>query len=122
MLELELPRSLYDTLKSQANGAPVEKVIQRKLLQFASSNSTKPLVIDDLARQHLEKLLARNLTTADELVSAMQRALSVRIDNVEIPLTPYLLDRLKSRAIGVEFNTFLTQTIKRLLEEFVNLR
>lgn len=124
VVELSVPRSTYDELKSQSDASKctVTEIIRRKLLHFGSVDSTKPIVLNDAARQHLERLLARNFTTADEVVSAVQRALQVRVDNIEVPLSPYLLDRLQTRCIGVERETFIKSTIKRLLEEFAGIR
>lgn len=124
LVEVLVTKGVYDDLKAQAkkNNTDIATTIRRKLLQFGHVDSTKPIVLNDADRQHVEKLLARNLTTADELVSALQRALMVRVDSIEIPISPFLLDRLRTRCIGMEFDKFMQQTIKRALEEFAGVR
>lgn len=100
----------------------VEEVAADKLLRYGHVDSTKPIILDDRARQHIEKLLGRNLNSTDETVAAIQRALQVRIDNVHVPITPYLLDRLRTRCIGMDFDKFIVATITRLLQEFAGVR
>jgi len=125
LVEITLPKSTYDALKSQAERANVLSVgtlIRQKMLSNGAVDSTKPLVLSDTARQHVEKLLGRNFATGDELASALQRALSLFVDGVEVPMTPYLLERLRSRAIGMDLDKFIAMTVKRLLEEFAGIR
>lgn len=124
LLRVPVSESVAQALESQAvkRGKSVEEVAEEKLLWFANVDSTKPLILSDTSRQHLEKLLARNFSTADELVSSIQRALLCRIDDVEIPCSPYLLERLRTRCIGMDFGKFIQSTVKKLLEEYAGLR
>lgn len=124
LLRVPVSESTVQTLEAQAakRGKTVEEIVEERLFRFADVDSTKPLIISDQARQHLEKLLARNFSTPDELVSAIQRALLCRIDEVEIPCSPYLLERLRTRCIGMEFPKFMQATVKKLLEEYAGLR
>ena len=97
------------------------------LKQFESwsewvAGQSKPLVLTDAHRQQLERALGRNLDTPNALVVAVEHALSLRIDNIAVPLSPHLLDRLRQRALSTPFDRFLPMTIKRLLEEFAGLR
>lgn len=124
LLEVVVSRELYEKLKTQAKNADtdVSTVLRRKMIMYGHLDSTKPIVIDDTARRHLEKLLARNLTTADELVACVQRSLSATINGVEVSLEPRLLEHLRSRCIGMDFDKFIVMMVKRLLEEHVGLR
>lgn len=124
LLRVHVNESTMRVMEDEANTKhkTVEEVAADKLLRYGHVDSTKPIVLDDLARQHLEKLLARNLNSADETVAAVQRALQVRIDNIHIPITPYLLDRLHTRCIGMDFDKFVIKTVTRLLEEFAGVR
>lgn len=108
--------------QAKAQNKSVEQIIEKRLWMFSNVDSTKPIVLNDQARQHLEKLLARNFTTADELVASIQRALTCKIDEVAIPCSPYLLERLRTRCLGMEFPKFLQATVKKLLEEYAGLR
>jgi hypothetical protein len=123
-LRIELPADTVTKYERQAKTRekPLESVLSAQLRRFEDVDSTKPLILTDIARQHLDKLLARNLHTPDELVLVIQRALSVRLNGVEITLTPYLLDRLKSRCIGMEFDKFVQMIVTRLLEEYAGVR
>lgn len=123
-LRVPLPEdvvAVYDK-QATAHNRPLEAELSERLKQFAHVDSTKPIVLNDMQRQHLDKLLGRNLATADVLVAAVGRALSVQVDGVEVPITPYLLDRLKTRCIGMDFDKFVAMTIRRLLEEYVGVR
>jgi len=82
----------------------------------------KPIILDDTQRQILSGLAGRNLSTGKELVSFVTKISVLRLDECEVPVSAYLLDRLKSRCIGVEFNQFLSDLIKRLLEQHVGIR
>lgn len=124
LLRVHVNESTMQVMEDEASTKhkTVEEVAADKLLRYGHVDSTKPILLDDLARQHIEKLLGRNLSSADELVSAVQRALQVRIDDVQIPITPYLLDRLHTRCIGMDFDKFISITITRLLQEFAGVR
>lgn len=82
----------------------------------------KTILVDEESRRRIEKALGANLTTPEELASRIERAMSINVDGVPVPLTPYLLDRLKSRAIRVDFQKFIVQTVTRLLQEFAGIR
>lgn len=124
LLRVEVSDSALEAYEIEAarRGRTVEEVVSERLVKFAHVDSTKPIVLDDKARQHIDKLLGRNFSTAAELVSAVQRALMCKIDEVEIPCSPYLLERLRTRCLGMEFPKFMQATVKRLLEEFAGLR
>lgn len=108
--------------QAKAQNKTLEQVLVQTLVRFQDVVSTKPIILSDAARQHLDKLLGRNLSTGDELVSAVQRGLTVRLDELSIPITPYLLDRLRSRCIGMEFDAFMKLILVRMLEEYVGVR
>jgi hypothetical protein len=103
-------------------GKSVDTVIENQLWRFQDVESSKPLVLQDEARRHLEKTLGRNFSTADELVAYIQRSLSIHTGGVEVNCTPYLLERLRTRCIGMEFAPFVQMQVRRLLEEYVGLR
>jgi hypothetical protein len=110
-----------DQIAKARNQQP-EDVAADMLAKFRDVRSTKPIIISDDARRRLEQILGRNLSAVEDLLSTMQHAFSVRADGVEIPVTPYLLERLRSRCIGMDFTEFMKRTVKRLLEEFANIR
>ena len=123
-LRITVNEHAAELLEQQAkkHNIDLEKLIAERVQQFAHIDSAKPLVLQDDARRHLEGVLGRNLLTEDILVSSVTRAMQVQAGGVDIPLTPYLLDRLHTRCIGVPFEKFMQDTIKRLLEEFAGVR
>lgn len=112
----------YDSVAGRL-GKPIEEVLSRQLSRFAPYvESTKPIVVPDEDRQKLEQLLGKNISDSSQLVRLVVHMVSVGVNGVEIELTPYLLDRLKSRCYGMEFDKFLSMTIRRALEEYAGLR
>ena len=114
--------AIYEQQAKARGGHPVEWIMNERLRNFAHTNSEKPIVLDDESRRMLERLLAKNFSNADAIVSAVTHALSVRVDSIEIPLSPQLLAKLQSRCLGMDWKAFVTQTITRSLEEFTGLR
>jgi hypothetical protein len=80
------------------------------------------LTLDPNQRQQLEQLLGKNFQTSAALLDAVRHASTVQLDNLQINLKPRLLDRLKTRAIGVDFDRYLNDLVIRLLEVEVGLR
>lgn len=112
----------YDVQSRQFPALTVEELLTERLIRYKNSHSDKPLILEDADRRQLEQMFQINLSASDRLVSEMRRALSIRIDSLEITLPSRLLERLKSRAIRVSFDTFLRDLIIRSLEEHVGLR
>lgn len=98
-------RSLLDQFKLQKN-----------------SNSTKPILLEDHDRRRIESALGRNFSDAESLVLAVEHAGQFQLDNLWIHLSPKLIERLQSRAIGIPFEKYLTQVITRRLEEEAGMR
>lgn len=124
-IRVTLPEETFRQYEEQAKargGHPVEWLMSERLRLFANTNSQKPITIDDEMRRKIEKIIGKNISTPEELLTILEQAISVRIDDMVIPMTPQLLTRLNSRAIGVPFETFLPNLIKRMLEEYVGLR
>jgi hypothetical protein len=124
LLRIPVSGEIFDALSEQAKTAnkPVEYLIAERLPQCVQSNSIKPIIINDPQRRRLEELLGRNFSEAQELIRAIEHALTLSVGDGRVELRPRLLDRLKSRCFGMTFDTFIQMTITRLLEEFVQLR
>lgn len=125
-LEISLPRAIFDELKSQSSSGrgsiDLGTLIRTRLMLYGSLNSAKPIILSDADRQHLERLVGRNLSTSSEVVALIQRALSCSISGMQIPLSLRLMERLKSRALGMELEKYIILTITRALETEVGLR
>lgn len=104
------------------SGKTVEQVMSETLTRFADIDSAKPIILMDAERQSVERAIGKNISTGAELVRTVLRAVSVSVDGAEIALSQYLLDRLKSRCIGVDFEPFIRKTVVRLLEEYAGAR
>jgi hypothetical protein len=124
LLRIPVSESDFQSLTELAvkYNIPVEEFIARRLPQIQKSNSEKPIVLTDAERQRIEQLVGKNISTGEELIKVVEHALTVSMNGLSMTLTPYLLDRLKSRCIGMEFPAFMDRTIKRALEQFAGLR
>jgi hypothetical protein len=111
-------RESYE-ITAARTGKTIEAVMSETLTRYAGLDSAKPVILTDLERQ---AIVGKNITTGSDVVRIVTRAVSISVNECEIPLSQYLLDRLKSRCIGMDFDAFLRKTIKNLLEEFAGLR
>jgi hypothetical protein len=109
--------NLLDQLSPEAR-----QEIEKLLASTGADGVEKSILIDGESRRKLETLFGKNLNSAADLIRNVEHALEFEIDSTPIALTPYLLDRLKTRAIGMSFDRFLPWIIKRQLEEYVGLR
>ena len=95
---------------------PFPEVDQLKSAQ-AAHNSSLTLSKDDLAQ--LTKLLGRNIADADDLMLAARNVTTLSVKGLEegdITLEPYLLNRLKSGCHPTEyFPKFVRERVKELL-------
>ena len=123
-VRLSLPDTLVDKMESLAKSKNIslEDFLAHKLFKYQDDNSAKPIVLNDEERQQIERTVGRNVSSSTELVAAITKAMSVQAGGVDIGLTPFLLDRLHSRCIGMDFDKFMQLTVKRALEEFAGLR
>ncbi len=96
--------------------------IEKLLRSTGPAGVEKSILIDGETRRRLETLFGKNLNSAKDLLHNVEHVLEFEIEGVTLTLTPYLMDRLKTRAIGMSFDTFLPWIIKRQLEEYVGLR
>ena len=124
LLRIPISEELIIQLEEQARAVqlPLEEFIAKRLPQIQKSNSEKPIVLTDTERQRIEQLVGRNISTGEELIRVIEHALQVSLNGLSMTLTPYLLDRLKTRCIGMEFPAFMDRTIKRALEQYAGLR
>ncbi len=124
LLRIPVSEETFAELSRQAEALkkPVEFLIAERLPQIVNTNSVKPIVIDDEQRRKLERALGRNFNESHELVKAVERAVTLQVGDYPVPLTPHLLERLKSRCFSMEFGKFVEFTVRRALEEYAGLR
>lgn len=125
-LRLTLPTELLNKYEAQAlqSGQQLEDVIIVRLTehQDQSSYTGRALSLSPEQRQELERALGKSIRTSSELVHSIRAALSVRINELTVQLTPELLRRLQTRCVRVPFAKFLPEVIVRQLEHFAGLR
>lgn len=112
---LDIPESVYREYAAQGD---VDAAISTRLVTCIHHTSKKPIYIDDLTRKQFEKLLGRNFSTAEALLAAVRTLMTVKVADIEVPLQPTLLQRLRTRCFGQTFDQFLTERIVRELEEY----
>jgi hypothetical protein len=124
LLRIPVSDETFNELDFQAKmvGIQVEQLIAQRLPQLTKVSSEKPVVLSDDERREIERLIAKNITTGQDLIAILRRILVIDLDGLDIELQPRLLERLKTRCIGVSFDEFMKRTVKRLLEEHAGLR
>jgi hypothetical protein len=118
-LKLSLPAEVVEKYESQG---PIEKVLAERLTSSVDYTAKKPLYLNDYQRTKLDRLFGRNFSTPDEVTKAIEKALSVRVEEVPIALNPTLLSRLRSRCFGKTFEQFLQERVVAGLEEYCGMR
>ena len=123
-IRLTISDTLLADLEKQAKSrkTTVERLITDRFKTFVHYTDAKPLYFTDSERQRLEALVGKNVSSADEALTMLLRALSVRIDDAAVTLHPRLLARLKSRCFTANFGKWLSQLIVEELERYVGLR
>ena len=120
VVKLHLPE---DVLAKYEESGPLDKVLAEKLRKTVDFNAEKPLYINDHLRRRLERLFGRNFDSPEDLVKLMERYVTARIGDVDIQLSPILLQRLKTRCFSNKpFEQFLTDQVITGLEEYVGMR
>lgn len=125
LLRIALPEAVAEDYARQADqrNIPVEDLMAERLAKSVSHNAGRGIYLQDEERQEAEQLLDRMFRKGDELVSALRRSQTIRINSIPITLDANVLERLKTRHVeGGQFPDFVASTVKMLLEQFVGLR
>jgi hypothetical protein len=127
-LRVSLPTTIADHYQAIADmfGKALEDVISERLTTTADyydDDPGRPLHFNQAERQDLEKILGKNVFSTRDALVMVRNAVSLRIgNNLKITLRPELLQKLKSRCLGMEWDAFISQTVVQELERFVGLR
>lgn len=121
---ITIPEDLLHEYEAQASvrGVQVEDLIAERLGGCVEHRASKPLYFDDRQRQQLEQVLGRNVLNSTDALLQIRNAMSVRIGKVMISLKLNLMQKLRSRCIGTDWDTFLQKLITDELERYVGLR
>ena len=120
---LAKPSKAWHSAPMEAKTKELLELLRNEIEKPTTDNpSEKVIIISAEDRRRIESAIGHNVSSSKDLADRIVRALEVRVDGMEIPLSPFLLERLRSRAIRVDWDKFVPMTIKRLLEEFCGLR
>lgn len=126
-LRIQLPTAVAEHYQAIADhtGKALEELLSERLTTTADyydDDPGRPLHFNHSERQELETLLGKNVFSTRDALVLIRNAVSLRTGNHKIALKPELLQKLKSRAIGMDWESFLAQTVTQELERFVGLR
>lgn len=119
--EIELPIRVYDALIDYAGKTitDVKEVAARSIAR--SVRRDQPFEISHENKLVLEKAIGRNLTSDHELVEVVKRLAEIRVGEIDVPLTPMLWERLRSRCIGPNFNAYVVSNVTAIIKRFVGV-
>jgi hypothetical protein len=118
-VKLNLPKYLVEAFEKEGD---LEAVLESRLIAAANYTSKKPLYIDDSTRQQFDSLFGKNFSTPEELLAAVKKLMTVKVEKVNIALNPTLITRLRTRCFGLPFEDFLVKQVVGGLEEYVGMR
>jgi predicted HTH transcriptional regulator len=126
-LRISLPTTIADHYQAIADmfGKALEDVVSERLTTTADyyeDDPGRPLHFNQAERQELEKILGKNVFSTRDALVMIRNAVSLRIGSQKITLRPELLQKLKTRCLGMDWEAFITQTVTQELERFVGLR
>jgi|GEM_PF-6970703 len=126
-VKLDLPKNILEEYERQAEddfGVPLEQLLTSRLTDCANYTSAKPIYVTDEQRRDLEQLLKRNLSNAEQLLTEVKRVATLRVDKVDVALSPEVKRRLGSRHIDKSkgFEEWLSRLVVTLLEQYVEMR
>lgn len=126
LLRIELPKSLYESLSTQAeeSGKDIEDLITSRLTEFKDQNTFKGrmLKVSPEERQSLEKVFGRSFKDGSELTRYLLSAYTLRVGDVKVNISSEVARRIKERAIRRNFEDYLSEIITKQLEHYVGLR
>lgn len=125
LYRIELPENVAEGYEREADARnlPVELILAERLIRTSAYNATKPLYIDDAARQELERLLSRNFNKPKDLIREITKLVTVKVGNVQVHLDQDILYRMKGRHFSdLSFDDWMAQQIRELIEQFVGMR
>lgn len=99
----------------------IEEVMEQRLTKCRTHDAAKPLYFDDAQRQELEQLLARNFSSADEVLEKVRSLTRSSAGGVDIQFTPQQIERLSSRAIGVPYPEYVEKLVQRAVNAEIGL-
>lgn len=96
-----------------------EVAMSQQLLRFQEVKpSSRIVIIPEKERVELETLFDRFLDSAQDLVAQVKRALTMKIEGIELQLSPDQMERIKHMAEfeGKDFKTFLAEKMREAVK------
>jgi hypothetical protein len=122
-ITLSLPDKIASQYDSQTSkGQTVEDLMADRLKQAVKWGGKKPIFLTDEHRKAVERLVGKNLSTAHQLVMAVERLATLKIGEVHVDLPTQLADRIATRAVRRPVQDVIREQVTQGLEQFVGLR
>lgn len=121
---LTLPVEVYDSYEkiAQSTRRGLDQVFSERLTVCASHRAQKPIYLNDAERQRLEKSVGANLSSAEEVINAVEKALSITLGSAKVQMKTELVDRLRSRCFEKDFGQWVAALAIEKLEEYTGIR
>lgn len=121
---LTLPAEVYDAYEklSRDTRKSMDQVFSERLTACVGHRAQKPIHLNDTERQRLEKAVGENLSTAADVIAAVEHAMRLKLGGIEVPLKSDLVDRLRSRCFEADFGAWVAQIAIEKLEEYTGIR
>lgn len=112
--DFKIPDEVYEKYKKY-NAKDPEMAMSQQLIRFQEVRpSSRMLLVPEKQRAEFEILFDRYVDSADELLTLLKKAISLKVNGVEVALTPDQLDRLSQMAQfeGKKLDDFTKQKIE----------
>lgn len=120
---IKINDELYEQYQKMATNGDVEKTIEFQLKTFADVKpGSRIWVLSNKERVQIEKLLGKSIDTGADLIKELTKALKVRVDGVELEVSPDTLALLHAQAKfeGADEKAFTKQKLEESLSLAVN--
>lgn len=120
---LDIPVDALDDYErlAKVEKKTLDRVLSERLTDCVGHNAQKGLWFGDPERQRLEAALGHNVSSPEEVISLVERAIQIKVGNIEIPLGLPLAERLRSRCWPYPFDQWLRDQVLNKLNGIGNL-
>lgn len=123
-LKLHIAEPLADHYAERAakHGRAVEDELVLRLRQCKDHTDAQAIYLTDAQRNELSQIAGKLINTSADLLTWAKQMVSLKVGEVEIPLSQQLVTRLESRRFGATWKDLMNSVVVGKLEEFVGLR
>lgn len=124
-VSLKVPEEIYDEYAERATkfGRTVEQEMFLRLKNCRDHNAITGIYFNDDQRAEIQKALGHVITGPEMVLERLKTLLSLKVGNVEIPLSERLQIRLRTRVFrGQTIEKVLQKEVTEGLERYVGLR